>query len=277
MKAVKKINNNVVICIDGNGNELIAFGKGIGFPEMPYVVDLDKVEKTFYHINYNLLSLINELPKDIIEFSVRMVETMSNLDYELNQNVVLTLADHIEFCLERYRKNIAVQMPLAYEVRQRYPEEMKLGRYILKEANKAFHVELSDDEAVGIALNLVNARMEGMGGDDGSLPGYEKQVVEEVTRIVERELDFQVDRESFNYMRFATHLQYLIHRLNGDQCINSDNKVIYESIGKEFKHISRCVERINEYFDKNFNCILTDEEQLYLILHINRVYAKEGL
>ena len=31
MKAVRKINNNVAICIDNNHKELIAFGKGIGF------------------------------------------------------------------------------------------------------------------------------------------------------------------------------------------------------------------------------------------------------
>lgn len=32
MKAIKKINNNVAICVDSNNKELIAFGKGIGFP-----------------------------------------------------------------------------------------------------------------------------------------------------------------------------------------------------------------------------------------------------
>lgn len=29
MLAIKKINNNVAVCKDGNGCELIAFGKGI--------------------------------------------------------------------------------------------------------------------------------------------------------------------------------------------------------------------------------------------------------
>ncbi|WP_368259898.1 CAT RNA binding domain-containing protein, partial [Clostridium paraputrificum] len=36
MIVVKKINNNVAICLDNNNNELIAFGKGIGFPATPY-------------------------------------------------------------------------------------------------------------------------------------------------------------------------------------------------------------------------------------------------
>jgi transcriptional antiterminator len=32
MKVIKKININVALCVDNNKKELIAFGKGIGFP-----------------------------------------------------------------------------------------------------------------------------------------------------------------------------------------------------------------------------------------------------
>ncbi len=32
MKVIKKINNNVALCVDNHKKELIAFGKGIGFP-----------------------------------------------------------------------------------------------------------------------------------------------------------------------------------------------------------------------------------------------------
>ena len=34
MKVIKKINNNVVICLDHNNRELVAFGRGIGFPAL---------------------------------------------------------------------------------------------------------------------------------------------------------------------------------------------------------------------------------------------------
>ena len=36
MIVLKKINNNVAICRDGNQRELIAIGRGIGFPPTPY-------------------------------------------------------------------------------------------------------------------------------------------------------------------------------------------------------------------------------------------------
>ncbi|MBA1393021.1 hypothetical protein EQ500_03915, partial [Lactobacillus sp. XV13L] len=44
MQVIKKINNNAAICLDQNQDELIAFGKGIGFPKTPYeLTDLSKI------------------------------------------------------------------------------------------------------------------------------------------------------------------------------------------------------------------------------------------
>ena len=52
MQVIKKINNNFAICVDGEGNELIAFGKGIGFPKVPYEIeDLSVINRTFYDID----------------------------------------------------------------------------------------------------------------------------------------------------------------------------------------------------------------------------------
>ncbi|MCH3943362.1 MAG: hypothetical protein LKE37_06810 [Atopobiaceae bacterium] len=36
MRIVKKINNNVALAVDACGKDVVVFGKGIGFPQMPY-------------------------------------------------------------------------------------------------------------------------------------------------------------------------------------------------------------------------------------------------
>ena len=43
MKVVKNIHNNISLCIDSKGNEVVAFGKGIGFMKPPYEVPIQKV------------------------------------------------------------------------------------------------------------------------------------------------------------------------------------------------------------------------------------------
>lgn len=63
MIVTKKINNNVAVCRDSNGRELIAFGKGIGFPKTPYTItDLRNIERTFYNVSSQYVSLLNDIP-----------------------------------------------------------------------------------------------------------------------------------------------------------------------------------------------------------------------
>lgn len=73
MKVTQKINNNVAVCIDGNGNELVAFGKGIGFPKIPYeLTDLNQIEMTFYRINVHNFQLLKEISDGIFEVSAKI-------------------------------------------------------------------------------------------------------------------------------------------------------------------------------------------------------------
>ena len=65
MKVIKNINNNVSLCLDSNNNEVVAFGKGIGFTKPPYEVDLDKIQRTYYGIDPTYINMINDIPEDI--------------------------------------------------------------------------------------------------------------------------------------------------------------------------------------------------------------------
>lgn len=280
MRVIKKINNNVAICLDGNGKELVAFGKGIGFPQVPYeITDLGKVDRTFYNISRNYLALVSEIPEDIIVFTARLLDVVRNeLPYELNPNLVLTLSDHIAFCIERTRKSIYIHMPLVYEMSQTYSTEVRLGKFILGEIEKKFKLRLNPREATGIAMSFVNARMDAKSGrtEEVNQKLYD-EILEGAAIIIEREFDFQINRNSFNYARFATHLQYLFERLRNHKMIDSKNSSMYQSIRMEYPEIDACIEKIDVYFKQKLNSTLSEEEKLYLILHVNRVCAKEGL
>ena len=60
MKVIKNINNNVAICEDSAGNEVVAFSKGIGFKKPPYEIDIKDIDRTFYHVNNHYLDLMYE-------------------------------------------------------------------------------------------------------------------------------------------------------------------------------------------------------------------------
>ena len=50
---------------------------------------------------------------------------------------------------------------------------------------------------------------------------------------------------------------------------------MYASIRDEYKDVSACVDQIHEYLQRNWSIDLSEEEKLYLIMHINRVISQE--
>lgn len=144
MMVKKKINNNVAVCEDSNHRELIAFGKGIGFGQIPYeIMDLRKIERTFYDVSSQYISLLNDIPYEIIQFTARwLLEVQDELPYDTNGNLTLTLADHIAFAIERAKKGIYVRMPSVYELEVNYPAQVKIGKIFVTAINRELPVWL---------------------------------------------------------------------------------------------------------------------------------------
>ena len=92
MKVIKKINNNVALCLDNNNHELIAFGNGIGFPRMPYeLTDLSKVSRTFYGVDASFISMMETLDEGVLKVCIQIVDhAKMALDSGLTANVVFT-------------------------------------------------------------------------------------------------------------------------------------------------------------------------------------------
>ena len=198
MRAIRRLNNNAVVCMDSTGREAIALGKGLGFGDIPRELKLSEVERTFYDLDEGGVNVMNDLPVDVVMFAAKIIDiAVGELSYELSPNAVLLLADHLNFALERVKKNIRVKMPLAYDVKQLYPLEYKIGKYAVDKARKEFRVGLANDEAVGIAMNLINAKKTPSDRPDPEADF--SQMLEEVTEIVEDHFHVMVDRESFNF------------------------------------------------------------------------------
>ena len=281
MRVIKKLNNNFAICVDSEGKECIAYGKGTGFPKTPYELDdPSRIDRRFYDVDEKYLALFNELPEKVLHFTVKLVDIARNeLKYELNPNIVLTLADHINFCIQRAKQHIYVQMPLIYKVEQQYPLEGRLGRYALKQVERRFAIQLNQNEASGIAMHFVNARYNAKTKCDVTMQWQQRydDVLEDTVSIIEDEMGIVINRASFNFARYSSHLMYLLQRLGTGNLLDSNISEMYRSMQAQCPKINQCVELIGEYFYQKWNLILSEEEKLYLLLHINRICTREGL
>ena len=277
MLAIRSINNNTVICKDSNGQELIAMGKGIGFGSMPKEIPLKQIERTFYDVDSQYKKFLPDLPTEVLEFSAKLIEiAMNELPYELSPNLVIALADHINFAIERARKNIRVKMPTVYDVRMSFPLEYRIGEYAVKKIKKEFKVYLPEEEIVGIAMGLLNGRKES-GSEESQKVSENDEMLDDITEIVENKLHSMIDRESFSYSRFATHMLYLFQRIQSGNTIQSDNLQLYSNLREEFPDVAEYADDIADHIAKKWSCEVSEEEKMYIMLHVNRIYTKEGV
>lgn len=169
--------------------------------------------------------MVRTVPSEVIDAALQTIDMAKvELDCELNPNVVLTLADHLQFAVERLKDGGVIENPLSDTVEFVYSVEHGLGLRALAILEKETGVSMPRIEACYIAMHLVNSERADGRVDDMDEAMRTLSSIDEVTNIVEREFSITVDRASYNYARFTTHLRYLIKRLKADKA-SSDSKI----------------------------------------------------
>lgn len=275
MLITKKINNNVALAQDAEGTELVVFGRGVGFPATPYELDdTSSLQRIFRHVDDSLMESISRISADLIELSLEIVDMAGKeLNCELNPNAFLTLADHLQFAIERERGGVILESPLAHEVAYVYAREYEVGKRALGLLSEHGY-GLSDGEACSIALHVANAEAEG-GTFSDNIANVMKtaSIVDEIIAIVERKLKIELDRSSYSFSRFVVHIRYLIRRLMDGAPVESRNIALFKQIVADFPEAHRCAESIRAYLKREHGWECNDEEVIYLMMYINRLIS----
>ena len=272
MRIIRQINNNAALALDGSGKEVVVLGRGVGFPKMPYeLTDLSRVERTFYDVNPKYFGMAAELPRSLILACAEIAaHAETELDCSLNPNLPFTLADHLNFAAERLAKGIELATPLAYDIRHIYPRETELAVWSIDLLTQA-GFDFPKSEEANIALHIVNAESEA--GDMHSMMMTLK-VVADVDAIIERELNMTLDKTSYAYSRYTMHLRYLLDRLaKGEQTENSLGRMLRQ-VQWQYPDIYKCAAAVADYLRTTWDWQCTDDETLYLTLHISRLHEK---
>lgn len=274
MKVVKSINHNAAILVNDKGRELVAIGRGIGFPTESGEVSLGQIERTFYGVDPRYLSLLDEIDPDIMEFASQIADiARANISRELSANLPFTLADHISFAIKRCREHMYVQMPLSCDVQQCYPIEYKIACLAHAGIEREFDVSMPRGERAGIALCIVNSVMASSSKAKSNDARREEALIDKLTKTIEREMAIRVDRGGFDYARYETHVRYLLERVRVNAPLNTDNAALYGPLSSDYPDIAECVDKMAELIQGVYGAPVTIEEKVYLMLHVNRVCA----
>ena len=273
MKIDKIINNNIVSAIEADGKEVVIMGRGLGFGMKPgKEIPEGKIEKVFRLDSQNstdkFKELLANLPLEHIQASTEIINyAKSVLNRRLNQSIYITLTDHINFAIERFKEKMMFTNPLLNEIKTFYKEEYLIGEYAVALIERRIGITLPVDEAGFIALHIVNAEYNTAMRDTIDIT----TLIQNVVKIVKEYFSMDLDETSLNYQRFVTHLRFLAQRIIGGEMLNSDNPEFNELISQMYPEEYACSLKLKDYIQVTYHHDVTEEETAYLAVHIKRI------
>ena len=269
----KVINNNIISAYEKSGAEVIVMGRGIGFKKKQgEMVPADQISKIFRIKSRTLAEQFKELlanmPLERVRISDEIIShAKDHLKLKLNQSIYVTLTDHINFAIERVSQGIEPQNALLWEIKRFYPQEFQLGIYALELIQDRLDILLPEDEAGFIALHFVNAEYGTDIRDAVKFPDQMQTIVD----IVERDLGILLDESSLHYERFMTHIKFLIQRIYRKELLSSEDRELSLLMQRKYPREYQCSLKVAEYIMQATGSRLSEEEIMYLSVHIRRV------
>ena len=281
---IKRVfNNNVAMVTSDDGAELIVIGRGLCFGRHAGdVADSSSVEKTYALCESTandaraldrLSSLIETIPVINLAISEDIVEMLrEELDVNVDDTILIALADHIALALDRERKGVPCDNPLLLEIQQFYRKEYGLAGRALQIIKDYLGIQMSDEERGFITLHIVNATMPQRA--DRLIVSV--QLVRDVLAIVSDRYATVLDDTSLPYERFVRHLQFFAQRALDPKVGQAQDDVLFLIERNNYPKAFSCSEAIADHLLASYGVSVTDAEKSYLAYHIVNLLGEPG-
>lgn len=274
----KVLNNNVVITIDTAGRERVLMGRGLGFQlKVGSTVDSDKVEKTFIldegTEGDRQRELLRDVPYAVLEAVTDAVDAAEQtLGRHLDRHLRIAVIDHIQFVLERLNRGQRIPSAAMPELRVLHPQEFAAAEGMTASIAASLGRDLPPEESVFLTMHLLNATRDEPNGTAALL----FRRVQHVVTTVENGLGVRLDVDSLDYARFILHVQFLLQRLVTRSMLRSQDTSFFDFAKHSYPASFEIASEVKAYVRAATESELTDEEVLYLIVHIERLKTQIG-
>ncbi|MCT2344474.1 BglG family transcription antiterminator LicT [Bacillales bacterium AN1005] len=273
MKIEKILNNNAVISIKDN-QEIIIIGRGIAFQKRAGdQIAEEQIDKIFTLENEDMMTnfktLIADMPIEYMQLSEKIIAyAKMKLGKKLNESIYIHLTDHIYYAVDRFKNHLPIKNGLLWEIRQLYRDEYEVGLEALNMICDQFGVILPEDEAGFLALHFINAEL----NEEMPVVHDMTKIMQEILTLVRYHFKIDFNENSLHFYRFITHLKFFAQRLvKGNHYNSSTDDDLYQVIQMKYPHAHTCALKIKKFIESMYTYVLTDEEMIYLTIHIERV------
>ncbi|WP_237188353.1 PRD domain-containing protein [Rothia nasimurium] len=268
-------NNNVALARSYSGEEMVVIGRGLAFGKRKGdMLDPTLIEQTFVPeqgtSDENLAWSLAKIPSEILAVATELEALVKAEGITVAHSFVVPVADHVNFAVERARNSLEVDYPLALEVRQLYPQEVRFGERALQLIRERLGVDLPEIEAIPLAMHLVNSQFESTG-----MAGTYRmtEIFAEIFEVIGAGFGGPMDRSLMSAARFVTHLRYLFVRASAAQAADPGTGVplLLESMKDAHPKAFAVAVKVKLVLENHLGQVLTDDELTYLTIHIARL------
>nr|WP_223875223.1 PRD domain-containing protein [Nanchangia anserum] len=282
MRALKVLNNNVVLVQDGD-DVVIVTGRGIGYQVRPGApIDQGAIQRIFAPCSEDdtltLARLLADIPANHIVLVDRALERVAREHPAARRaresvSATVALADHVSFAIARVRSGVTVTYPLRSEIAHLYPEELAAADRLVAELSALIgDVDLPAGEAVAIALHLVNASF----SSTDLTHTYElTDAIIQVFDVIEQFYGRPVDRDGLTAARFTAHMRYFFVRLARAEQFDESDVRMSALITEAYPEAHRCAMLVKTLLEAWLETEISPAEIAYLALHIERFSEKD--
>lgn len=280
MRVVKVLNNSLILALNDEGMEIILMGKGIGYNKsIGAHLDKKDIEKVFIlkdrEVSKNMMRLVVDTESIYFEIAKTIIDyALDTYQMGLVDHIYLALTDHLAFAAHRMKNGIQFQNFYALDMKRFNPNEFDVGEYAIRVMKEKVNVDLPKDEVGNIAFHFITAQQHNPYSGKMTLIN---EVVADILDIVKYNFRLVYDEDSIAYSRFVTHLRLFVQRLISKQLLPQEKQEsFYEQIIGTLKVEFECVKKIEIYLQGRFKVMLTNQEVMYLTIHIHRVLEERS-
>ncbi|NEU28743.1 PRD domain-containing protein [Paenibacillus polymyxa] len=273
MIITKIFNNNAIIAKDSKRHEFVVMGRGIAFKKNAgEQVEEHLIEKVFVlkqkDASEKFKLLLEDVPTEYVSLCYDIIEYgKSILEAQLSDYVYVSLTDHMNNAFKMFDEGFKNANPLIWEIRKFYPKEFGVGLKALDFIEEETGKRLSEDEAGNIALHLINAQVNSSYHKVADV-AQQTQKIQDILNIIKYSYNITLDEQSTSYERFITHLRFFFQRLiQKEKKLALEDDFLLRQVKAKYRKAYNCMLKIEKYL----GTVLSDEEKLYITIHIQRV------
>ncbi|QNR66205.1 PRD domain-containing protein [Paenibacillus peoriae] len=277
MIITKIFNNNAIIAKDQKRDEFVVMGRGIAFKKSAgEQVEEHLIEKVFVlkhkDASEKFKLLLEDVPSEYVSLCYDIIEYgKSILEAQLSDYIYVSLTDHMNNAFKMFDEGFKNANPLIWEIKKFYPKEFAVGLKALEFIEDETGKRLSEDEAGNIALHLINAQVNSSYNKVADV-AQQTQKIHDILNIIKYSYNTTIDEHSISYERFITHLRFFFQRLNKKEKVELEDDFLWRQVKAKYKKAYGCMLKIEKYLDM----VLSDEEKLYITIHIQRVTQRQN-